>query len=65
MQLTNKDRRSVRTMLDEYLKAKKLSSYDQSLLKAGVNSNIVQEYASGLATLSAAYFDQVKFGGHA
>ena len=47
-------------MINEYLKAKKLSPYDQSLLLAGVNTNIVQEYAAGAGSLSADYYDQVK-----
>ena len=46
-------------MLDAYLKAKSLSAADKSLLIAGVNTDIIQEYAAGLGSLSAKYYNQV------
>ena len=59
MQIENRDTRSIRNMLDAYLKAKSLSAADKSLLIAGVNTDIIQEYAAGIGSLSAKYYDQV------
>lgn len=58
------DKRSIWTMFSSYVATKKLSAYNQQLLKAGIMNNMEQEYAASLGNLSAAYFDQVRVREH-
>lgn len=53
------DRRSILTMFNSYVNAKKLSVSDQQLLRAGIRTNVEQEYAASMGNLSAAYYGQV------
>ena len=56
------DKRSILTMFNAYVTAKKLSAYNQQLLRAGILTNVEQEYAASMGNLSGAYFDQVGAG---
>ena len=53
------DKRSILTVFNAYVAAKKLSTYNQQLLRAGILTNVEEEYAASMGNLSGAYFDQV------